>query len=421
MANPVAPEARDALLELLGVTEPPQPRVDLPPLRPPRRLPDGAAPRPRRGRPPPAAGLPRARRLARRPEPHGAPVAAHGRLARGARGGAERRLHRRRADRADRLPQLRQPRERRDRLGARRVDRGDGAGVRGAALPIVSGNVSLYNETDGRAIDPTPVVGCVGCSRTCGACPGLARGRRDPARRRLAGRARRARSTRRAGGRSAAARPASTLRRRRRWSSSSGAPRRSARSSTTSRTAASRSRSRRPRSTPGSARSWRCPDDPRAWFGEGGGQAVLACAPEVVELLGGVPLRRSASSAARSLLGLAARRAAGGVRLMCGVFGIRSAERDVARLAYFGLFALQHRGQESAGIAVSDRGRLTVAARHGARRPGLRRGEAAGASRRGRDRAHPLLDDRVDARGRTRSRSSTTAARGRSRSATTAT
>src|SRR5436853_1586520 len=45
---------------------------------------------------------------------------------------------------------------------------------------------------------------------------------------------------------------------------------------------------------------------------------------------------------------------------MCGVFGIRSEERDVARLAYFGLFALQHRGQESAGIAVSDRGRLTV-------------------------------------------------------------
>ncbi len=45
---------------------------------------------------------------------------------------------------------------------------------------------------------------------------------------------------------------------------------------------------------------------------------------------------------------------------MCGVFGIRSAERDVARLTYFGLFALQHRGQESAGIAVSDGGRLTV-------------------------------------------------------------
>jgi amidophosphoribosyltransferase len=45
---------------------------------------------------------------------------------------------------------------------------------------------------------------------------------------------------------------------------------------------------------------------------------------------------------------------------MCGIFGIRSDERDVARLSYFGLFALQHRGQEAAGIAVSDRGRLTV-------------------------------------------------------------
>jgi amidophosphoribosyltransferase len=45
---------------------------------------------------------------------------------------------------------------------------------------------------------------------------------------------------------------------------------------------------------------------------------------------------------------------------MCGVFGIRSADRDVSRLTYFGLFALQHRGQESAGIAVSENGRLTA-------------------------------------------------------------
>src|SRR5256714_3649709 len=40
---------------------------------------------------------------------------------------------------------------------------------------------------------------------------------------------------------------------------------------------------------------------------------------------------------------------------MCGVFGICAAAGvDVANLTYFGLFALQHRGQESAGIAVSD-------------------------------------------------------------------
>jgi amidophosphoribosyltransferase len=45
---------------------------------------------------------------------------------------------------------------------------------------------------------------------------------------------------------------------------------------------------------------------------------------------------------------------------MCGLFGIRAPGRDVARLAYFGLYALQHRGQESAGIAVSEDGRLTA-------------------------------------------------------------
>jgi amidophosphoribosyltransferase len=45
---------------------------------------------------------------------------------------------------------------------------------------------------------------------------------------------------------------------------------------------------------------------------------------------------------------------------MCGLFGVRAPDRDVARVTYFGLFALQHRGQESAGIAVSDGGRLTA-------------------------------------------------------------
>ena len=45
---------------------------------------------------------------------------------------------------------------------------------------------------------------------------------------------------------------------------------------------------------------------------------------------------------------------------MCGVFGVHAADRDVARLTYFGLFSLQHRGQESAGIAVSEHGRVTA-------------------------------------------------------------
>jgi amidophosphoribosyltransferase len=45
-----------------------------------------------------------------------------------------------------------------------------------------------------------------------------------------------------------------------------------------------------------------------------------------------------------------------GPRDECGVFGIYAPGHEVARLSYFGLYALQHRGQESAGIAAADRG-----------------------------------------------------------------
>ena len=38
----------------------------------------------------------------------------------------------------------------------------------------------------------------------------------------------------------------------------------------------------------------------------------------------------------------------------CGIFGIYGKDMDVSRLAFYGLFALQHRGQESSGMAVSD-------------------------------------------------------------------
>lgn len=44
----------------------------------------------------------------------------------------------------------------------------------------------------------------------------------------------------------------------------------------------------------------------------------------------------------------------------CGVFGVYAPGEDVARLTYFGLHALQHRGQESAGIAVGDHETVTV-------------------------------------------------------------
>jgi len=44
----------------------------------------------------------------------------------------------------------------------------------------------------------------------------------------------------------------------------------------------------------------------------------------------------------------------------CGVFGVYAPAQDVARLTYFGLHALQHRGQESAGIAVGDHETVTV-------------------------------------------------------------
>ena len=88
-------------------------------------------------------------------------------LPRDDRGGArvrpEPRLRRSRAARADELPQLRQPREAARRLAARPL----GAGARRrmsrrSDVPVVGGNVSLYNETEEGPIYPTPVVGMVG-------------------------------------------------------------------------------------------------------------------------------------------------------------------------------------------------------------------------------------------------------------------
>jgi len=47
-------------------------------------------------------------------------------------------------------------------------------------------------------------------------------------------------------------------------------------------------------------------------------------------------------------------------REACGIFGVYAPGEDVARLTFFGLYALQHRGQESAGIAAADGEDLAV-------------------------------------------------------------
>jgi amidophosphoribosyltransferase len=44
----------------------------------------------------------------------------------------------------------------------------------------------------------------------------------------------------------------------------------------------------------------------------------------------------------------------------CGIFGIYAPGEDVGSLTYYGLYALQHRGQESAGIAVADGHKITL-------------------------------------------------------------
>jgi len=49
----------------------------------------------------------------------------------------------------------------------------------------------------------------------------------------------------------------------------------------------------------------------------------------------------------------------------CGVFGVYAPNEDVARLTFFALFALQHRGQESAGIATTDGRKFQVYAKMG--------------------------------------------------------
>ncbi len=267
------------------VTAAPLARVRHAPLRPARAVAHRPPPRSRRGRPAPASRPRGSRAHARRSGQGRLPRPARRRDARDPRGGAERRLRRRRADRLHRLPQLREPREAGDRLGARRVDRGDGARLRGARRSDRLGQ-RLALQRHRRSLDPPDSRGRV--RRDDRGRPPRA-GALEPRRRRARGplgepaHARRDRRPRRSTGPAAASRGSISPRR---SSSCASRPRspRARRSSTTSPRAASRSRWPRRRSGATSASSLDVDDDPVALFGEVGGQVVFALPSDQVEV-----------------------------------------------------------------------------------------------------------------------------------------
>ena len=171
-------------------------------------------------------------------------------------------------------------------------------------IPIVSGNVSLYNETDGRAIDPTPVVGCVGLLEDVRRVPGawregdvvLLAGASPVA---LAGSEYQARFGE-VGGRPARLdleAEAALIEFLRRAAPSCSLVHDVSLGGLAVALAKAALHS-------GIGAEVTLPDDPRAWFGEGGGQAVLACAPGDVDRLGGVPIRRLGVVGGDSLLGI---------------------------------------------------------------------------------------------------------------------
>ena len=82
---------------------------------------------------------------------------------------------------------------------------------------------------------------------------------------------------------------------------------------------------------------------------------------QVAELSGGLT-NYFADSARSASFGGSAGSAIGDnpPRDACGVFGVWAPAEEVSKLTYYGLYALQHRGQESAGIAVSDGIRIVV-------------------------------------------------------------
>ena len=105
----------------------------------------------------------------------------------------------------------------------------------------------------------------------------------------------------------------------------------------------------------------------------------------------------------------------------CGVFGVYAPGQHVAHLTYLGLYALQHRGQESAGIAVSDGETITVSKDMGLVTQVFDERRLAPLDGPPRHRPRALLAPPARAAGATRSRSTGRSATPASRSATTAT
>jgi phosphoribosylformylglycinamidine synthase II len=171
-------------------------------------------------------------------------------------------------------------------------------------VPIVSGNVSLYNDTDGRSIHPTPVVGCVGLVPDVRAVP---KGWRAGDVILLA---------------SASPLSLAGSEHQARWGGLGGAPARVDLAAEASlvellwRAAPSCSLVHDVAEgglavALAEAALWSgvgadvvLAEDELAWFGEGGGQAVLACAPDAVDRLGGVPLRRLGVVGGDAVLGV---------------------------------------------------------------------------------------------------------------------
>src|SRR5206468_13041365 len=96
----------------------------------------------------------------------------------------------------------------------------------------------------------------------------------------------------------------------------------------------------------------------RTTAGGTAGEPLLRGAQPVREAAGHLAVRRSQD---RRRPVLRSRPVGGeGPREACGLFGVWAPGEDVARLTFFGLFSLQHRGQESAGMAVSDGEQILV-------------------------------------------------------------